>query len=48
MAFRSGKTKTFEWRKQQLEGVLKLLDENREEITLALNKDLHKVSVQLM
>jgi aldehyde dehydrogenase (NAD+) len=48
VAFRSGKTKTFEWRKQQLEGVLKLLDENREEIALALNKDLHKVSVQLM
>ena len=49
VAFKSGKTKTFEWRKQQLEGVLKLLDENREEIAQALNKDLHKVnSIQFM
>ncbi|CAG2209840.1 Beta-apo-4'-carotenal oxygenase,Aldehyde dehydrogenase family 3 member B3,Aldehyde dehydrogenase,Aldehyde dehydrogenase family 3 member B2,Fatty aldehyde dehydrogenase,Aldehyde dehydrogenase family 3 member B1,Putative aldehyde dehydrogenase YwdH,Aldehyde dehydrogenase family 3 comG,4,4'-diaponeurosporen-aldehyde dehydrogenase,Aldehyde dehydrogenase family 3 member H1,Aldehyde dehydrogenase family 3 member I1, chloroplastic,Aldehyde dehydrogenase, dimeric NADP-preferring [Mytilus edulis] len=45
-AFRSGKTKSYEWRRQQLEGVLKLMDENREEITDALKKDLHKPKLE--
>ncbi|XP_063401712.1 aldehyde dehydrogenase, dimeric NADP-preferring-like [Mytilus trossulus] len=41
-AFRTGKTVPYEWRRQQLEGVLKLLDENKEEIIKSLKKDLHK------
>lgn len=45
-AFRTGITKTYEWRVKQLEGLLKLLDENREEIAQALNKDLHKPKLE--
>ncbi|CAC5392382.1 Aldehyde dehydrogenase, dimeric NADP-preferring,Aldehyde dehydrogenase,Aldehyde dehydrogenase family 3 member B2,Fatty aldehyde dehydrogenase,Aldehyde dehydrogenase family 3 member B3,Aldehyde dehydrogenase family 3 member I1, chloroplastic,Aldehyde dehydrogenase family 3 member B1,Aldehyde dehydrogenase family 3 member H1,Aldehyde dehydrogenase family 3 comG [Mytilus coruscus] len=41
-AYRTGKTKSYEWRRQQLEGVLKLLDENKEEIVISLKNDLHK------
>ena len=42
-AFRTGKTVSYEWRRQQLGGVLKLLDENKEEIMKSLKQDLHKV-----
>ncbi|XP_071120405.1 aldehyde dehydrogenase family 3 member B2-like [Mytilus edulis] len=41
-AFRTGKTVSYEWRRQQLGGVLKLLDENKEEIMKSLKQDLHK------
>ena len=42
-AFNSGVTKTYEWRKKQLEGVLTLLDENRDRIAQCLKDDLNKV-----
>jgi aldehyde dehydrogenase (NAD+) len=40
--FDSQITKTYEWRKSQLEGVLKLLQENEKELVAALAKDLGK------
>ncbi|KAK3101984.1 hypothetical protein FSP39_007827 [Pinctada imbricata] len=40
--FNSGKTKPYEWRYRQLQGMLKLLEENRDAITTALSEDLHK------
>ncbi|XP_061182881.1 aldehyde dehydrogenase family 3 member B1-like isoform X2 [Saccostrea echinata] len=45
-AFKSGVTKSYEWRKKQLEGVLSFLDENRERISQALKEDLHKPSLE--
>ena len=43
--FRSGLTKTIEWRKAQLMAMLKLLDENRDRLCDALQQDLHKVCI---
>ncbi|KAL5007815.1 hypothetical protein ScPMuIL_016621 [Solemya velum] len=40
--FQTGKTKTYEWRHQQLEGLLRMIDEKRDVICEALYKDLHK------
>ncbi|XP_078331765.1 aldehyde dehydrogenase family 3 member B1-like isoform X3 [Crassostrea virginica] len=45
-AFNSGVTKTYEWRKKQLEGVLTLLDENRDRIAQCLKDDLNKPSLE--
>lgn len=41
--FNSGVTKSYEWRKKQLDGMLKLLEENRDKIAQGLKEDLHKV-----
>ncbi|XP_021734639.1 aldehyde dehydrogenase family 3 member H1-like isoform X2 [Chenopodium quinoa] len=38
----SGKTKTYEWRVAQLEGIAKMVDEREKDIIEALNKDLSK------
>ncbi|XP_041365280.1 aldehyde dehydrogenase, dimeric NADP-preferring-like [Gigantopelta aegis] len=46
--FRSGRTVTYEWRRTQLEGMLKLLDENMDKLTDALYKDLHKAKAEAM
>lgn len=43
--FRSGRTRAFEWRLQQLKGLLSLMEENQDKLCDALYKDLHKVSV---
>ncbi|KAL3841735.1 hypothetical protein ACJMK2_019840 [Sinanodonta woodiana] len=40
--FRSGKTKKFEWRFQQLTKMLNMLEENRDKFYEALKKDLNK------
>lgn len=41
-AFSSGKTKSVEWRKQQLKGLMRMYEENEGLFTDALHKDLHK------
>lgn len=41
--FNSGKTKSIEFRKRQLVGLAKLLDENEDALCTALNKDLARV-----
>lgn len=41
-SFKSGITKTAEWRRKQLMGMLKLIDENTEDIVGALKNDLSK------
>ena len=41
-AFSSGKTKNLEWRKRQLQGLLRMYEENEAVFTDALHKDLHK------
>lgn len=43
-AFNSGKTKSYEFRKHQLEQLLKMYEENGSDIVAALSADLHKVS----
>lgn len=40
--FRSGRTKDMEFRKQQLHGLLRMIDENKSEMIHALYKDLRK------
>lgn len=40
--FQSGKTRPYEFRKKQLQGLLKFLDENVDLLCDALWKDLHK------
>ena len=40
--FDSGKSKTYEWRVAQLEGMLRMIDEREKEIIEAINKDLSK------
>ncbi|KAG5623400.1 hypothetical protein H5410_008618 [Solanum commersonii] len=44
--FRSGRTRSVAWRKAQLQAILKLLDENEEEIFEALKQDLGKHPVE--
>lgn len=44
--FNSGVTKSYEWRKKQLDGMLKLLEENRDKIAQGLKEDLHKSSLE--
>ncbi|XP_061346796.1 aldehyde dehydrogenase family 3 member H1-like [Gastrolobium bilobum] len=45
-SFDSGKTKTYEWRVSQLEGIAKMLEEKEKEISEALDKDLSKPGVE--
>lgn len=40
--FRSGRTKDVEFRREQLRNLLKLLEENEDEVVQAVGKDLHK------
>ncbi|KAL8091427.1 hypothetical protein AgCh_033881 [Apium graveolens] len=44
--FKTGKTKDVEWRKAQLKGIIKLLDENENQIFEALERDLGKHPVK--
>lgn len=41
-AFSSGKTKSIEWRKRQLKGLMRMYEENEALFEDALHKDLHK------
>lgn len=41
--YRTGRTKDVEFRREQLRNLLRLMDENEEEILEAVHKDLHKV-----
>ena len=41
--FESGRTKTVEWRRTQLEQMLKMVDEQKEAMCEAVFKDLGKV-----
>jgi len=41
-AFKSGRTKSISFRRQQLESLLRLYEENTEELLRALEKDLRK------
>jgi len=41
--FRSGRTRDVEFRKEQLRNLLKLFEENEDEVLQAVGKDLHKV-----
>ncbi|XP_048727935.2 aldehyde dehydrogenase, dimeric NADP-preferring-like isoform X2 [Ostrea edulis] len=45
-SFKSGVTKSYEWRRKQLEGVLRLLDENRDRIAKCLKEDLNKPTLE--
>lgn len=40
--FRSGKTKSYEWRVIQLQRIMRMLEENQKKIVEALYKDLAK------
>ena len=42
-AFRTGKTRDVEFRRDQLRKLLRLMEENENAITEALAKDMHKV-----
>jgi len=44
--YRSGRTRTLDWRKEQLKGILRLLDENDAELTRALAEDLGRPSIE--
>ncbi|KAK3605558.1 hypothetical protein CHS0354_005859 [Potamilus streckersoni] len=44
--FRSGKTKKFDWRFQQLTKMLKMLEENKDKFCEALKKDLNKSKME--
>lgn len=44
--FKTGKTKDVEWRKAQLKGIIKLLDDNENQIFQALERDLGKHPVE--
>lgn len=43
--YRTGRTKDVEFRREQLRNLLRLMDENEEEILEAVHKDLHKVGL---
>ena len=43
--YRTGKTKDVEFRREQLRNLLRLMDENEEEILEAVHKDLRKVGL---
>ena len=45
-SFRSGKTKTYEWRASQLEGIARLIKEKESDITEALKSDLAKPEME--
>lgn len=40
--FNKGKTKSYEWRVSQLEGILRMVEEKEQEIVRALYQDLSK------
>ncbi|CAD5120807.1 DgyrCDS9365 [Dimorphilus gyrociliatus] len=40
--FGTGKTRSLSWRRSQLEGIVKMVDENRDEIVAAMKEDLSK------
>ena len=40
--FTSGKTRSYEWRISQLKGILKMMEDNENEIVDALRSDLNK------
>jgi aldehyde dehydrogenase (NAD+) len=44
----SGRTKSFEWRSQQLNNLIRLIDEQRTDIVDALKQDLHKPECETM
>lgn len=44
--FKTGRTRDVEWRKAQLKGIIKLLDENELQIFQALERDLGKHPVE--
>jgi aldehyde dehydrogenase (NAD+) len=44
--FRSGRTLSLEWRRQQLTQLLRLLEEQADALATALLQDLNKVSVE--
>ncbi|XP_064600056.1 aldehyde dehydrogenase, dimeric NADP-preferring-like isoform X2 [Liolophura sinensis] len=46
--FLSGKTKTLAWRRKQLDGILKILTEKKDDIVEALKKDLHKPKMETL
>ena len=41
--FNSGRTKSIEWRKRQLETIIRMIDEKEDEMCDAMKKDLNKV-----
>ena len=41
--FNSGRTKSIEWRKRQLEAIIRMIDEKEDEMCDAMKKDLNKV-----
>ena len=43
--YRTGRTKDVEFRREQLRNLLRLMDENEEEILEAVHKDLRKVGL---
>lgn len=45
-SFDSGKTRSYEWRISQLEGIAKMLDEKEKEIINALDKDISKPALE--
>ncbi|KAM1201003.1 hypothetical protein FF1_017333 [Malus domestica] len=45
-SFNSGRTKSYEWRRLQLENIAKMLEEKEKEITEALYKDLSKPEIE--
>ncbi|OVA07389.1 Aldehyde dehydrogenase NAD(P)-dependent [Macleaya cordata] len=45
-SFGSGKTKSYEWRVQQLKSIIKMIDENEEDIVEALRLDLSKPQLE--
>ncbi|XP_024019182.1 aldehyde dehydrogenase family 3 member H1 isoform X2 [Morus notabilis] len=44
--FKSGKTKSYEWRVSQLKSIAKMLEEREKDITEALHKDLEKPELE--
>eukprot|EP00262_Sarcandra_glabra_P002053 TRINITY_DN122_c0_g2_i1.p1 TRINITY_DN122_c0_g2~~TRINITY_DN122_c0_g2_i1.p1 ORF type:complete len:514 (-),score=85.21 TRINITY_DN122_c0_g2_i1:42-1526(-) len=46
--FRSGKTKTYEWRASQIHQILKFVDEHQREILDALSSDLSKPEIEAL
>ncbi len=46
--FRSGRTKSLEWRRSQLEAFLRLFDEHTDDLCDAVKKDLNKVNLRLI
>ncbi|KAL9979597.1 hypothetical protein ACROYT_G017278 [Oculina patagonica] len=47
-AFRSGRTRDVEFRREQLRNLLTLMEENEDQIVEALEKDLHKPKVEVI